>query len=118
MYMYFLVPLKVWQAAVLFSFIEFFAGLEGGGQGISRFAHLGGMVIGFIYLKYWNTVRIQFKSLFRANRRPKPKVEFHEVTDELVSRVDKILEKVSKEGAQSLTPEEKKIMDRYSKQKR
>lgn len=116
-YMYFLVPMKVWQAAVLFAFIEFFAGLQGGGDGISRFAHLGGMVTGFLYLKYWNTLRIQAKGLFRGLRDPKPRIELHEVTDELVSRVDHILDKVLKHGVDSLTAEEKMIMDRYSKRK-
>jgi rhomboid family protein len=117
LYMYFLIPLKVWQAAVLFAFIEFFAGLQGGGLGISRFAHLGGMLTGFLYLKFWDMSRIQIKGWFRSIRRPKPRVELHEVTDELVTKVDRILDKVLKEGPESLTPEEKKIMDRYARMK-
>jgi membrane associated rhomboid family serine protease len=114
-YLYFLIPMKVWQAAILFAFIELFAGLEGGGMGISRFAHLGGMVTGFLYLKFWDAARIQIKGWFRSVNRQKPRVELHEVTDELVTRVDRILDKVLKEGVESLTPEEKRIMDRYAK---
>ena len=114
-YLYFLIPMKVWQAAILFAFIELFAGLSGGGMGISRFAHLGGMVTGFVYIKFWDSARIQVKGWFRSFRRKKTPVELHEVTDELVTSVDRILDKVLKEGVESLTPEEKKIMDRYAK---
>ncbi len=117
-YMYFLIPMKVWQAAILFAFIEFFAGLEGGGSGISRFAHLSGMLTGFLYLKFWDSARIQVKGWFRSSQRPARPVVLHEVTDELVTRVDKILDKVLKEGVESLTPEEKTIMDRYARMKR
>ena len=116
MYLYFLIPLKAWQAAVLFAFIEFFAGLGGGGSGIARFAHLGGMLVGYLYLRFAGGVAIQLKGWLRPLRRPaRPRVELHEVTDELVSRVDRILDKVLKEGVDSLTADEKRIMDRYAK---
>ena len=117
MYLYFLIPLKVWQAAVLFAFIEFFAGLSGGGLGISRFAHLGGMLTGFLYLKYWDMSRIHIKGWFRSFSRPTARVELHEVTDELVNKVDHILDKVLTKGVESLTTEEKEIMDRYARMK-
>jgi membrane associated rhomboid family serine protease len=122
MYLYFLIPMKVWQAAILFAVIELFAGLEGaGGSGISRFAHLGGMLTGYLYLKFSAGIVIQVKGWFRSIKsapvlKRKP-VELHEVTDELVSRVDKILDKVLSQGVESLTPEEKRIMDRYAKTK-
>lgn len=117
MYLYFLIPMKVWHAALLFAFIELVAGLEGGGSGIARFAHLGGMVTGFLYLRYWNSLRINSKGWFSSWRRHRRPVELHEVTDELVTKVDRILDKVLREGVESLTPEEKKIMDRYARTK-
>src|SRR5688572_1522212 len=46
LYLYFMVPVKAWQAVALFGFIELFAGLNGGGAGLARFAHLGGMLTG------------------------------------------------------------------------
>ena len=119
LYMYFLIPLKAWQAAILFAFIEFFAGMEGGGIGIGRFAHLGGMLTGFLYLRFSGGITIQFNTLMRSLKpKPRPRVELHEVTDELVDRVDRILDKVLKEGVETLTPEEKRIMDRYASTKR
>jgi hypothetical protein len=119
LYMYFLIPLKAWQAAILFAFIEFFAGLEGGGMGIGRFAHLGGMLTGYLYLRLSGGFTIQFHNLLRSFKpKPRPRVELHEVTDELVDRVDHILDKVLKEGVNNLTPEEKRIMDRYASTKK
>jgi membrane associated rhomboid family serine protease len=116
MYLYFLIPIKAWQAAILFAFIEFFAGLNGGGTGIGRFAHLGGMLTGYLYLRFYGGATIQIKDWFRSMKpTPSPSVELHEVTDELVDRVDRILDKVLKQGVDSLTPDEKKIMDRYAK---
>jgi membrane associated rhomboid family serine protease len=118
LYMYFLIPMKAWQAAILFAFIEFFAGMDGGGMGVARFAHLSGMLTGYLYLRFSGSTSIQLKGWFRSMiPEKKSRVELHEVTDELVSRVDRILDKVLKEGVESLTPEEKRIMDRYARTK-
>ena len=115
MYLYFLIPIKAWQAAILFALIEFFAGFNGGGSDIGRYAHLGGMLTGYLYLRFSGDAMIQLKSLFRSVKRPTAPVELHEVTDELVDRVDRILDKVLKDGVSSLTAKEKRIMDRYAK---
>ena len=119
-YLYFLIPLKAWQAAILFAFIEFFAGLGGGGTGIARFAHLGGMATGYLYLRFSDGVTIQIKGWLRSlkGRPARPAVEMHEVTDELVDKVDRILDNVLKEGVESLNSDEMRIMDRYAKTKR
>ncbi|WP_146751209.1 rhomboid family intramembrane serine protease, partial [Pseudomonas aeruginosa] len=62
LYLYFVIPVKAWQAVILFAFIEFFAGLSGGGMGLGRFAHLGGMATGYLYLRWgsllaWRTAQ-------------------------------------------------------------
>jgi len=125
LYLYFVIPVKAWQAAFLFAFIEFFAGLSGGGLGLGRFAHLGGMLTGYVYLRSgewlrWGTlgsVREWGPKLKNLLHRRKP-VVFHEVTDDLVKEVDRILEKVLREGEESLTSKEREIMARYSQMKR
>jgi len=126
LYLYFVVPVKAWQAVILFAFIELFAGMEGGGMGLSRFAHLGGMATGYVYLKSGEFFALRTFHPFRRVRewirmitlpRKKRPVVFHEVTDELVKEVDRILEKTLLKGADSLTSQEKAIMERYSKLK-
>lgn len=126
MYLYFVVPVKAWQAAALFGFIEIFAAMQGGGH--APFAHLGGMVVGFLYLRFSGQVLIPLKKFFRSlsawfgrkrgDVREGSRVELHEVTDDLVKEVDRILEKILKQGVESLTPSEKKMMEKYSRLKR
>jgi membrane associated rhomboid family serine protease len=126
LYLYFVVPVKAWQAVILFGFIELFAGMQGGGAGLGRFAHLGGMLTGYLYLKSREHTPLRLAHFFRDlggkiarpfTPRAKRPVVFHEVTDELVKEVDHILEKILREGAENLTPHEKEIMERYSRLK-
>ncbi|MCJ7496842.1 MAG: rhomboid family intramembrane serine protease, partial [candidate division Zixibacteria bacterium] len=50
-YLYFLFPIRAKYMALLFGIIELIASFRYTGDGIGHFAHLGGMVIGYIYLK-------------------------------------------------------------------
>lgn len=129
MYLYLVIPVKAWQAAALFAVIEFFAALNGGGAGIGRFAHLGGMLTGYLYLRFgwdmgrsfrspWSRLESWWSNRKRRSAPTRPKVELHEVTDDMVEEVDRILDKILKQGVESLTPEEKRIMDRYSRLKK
>lgn len=47
----FIVPMKAKYYAMIFGAAAFLFSLQGTGGGVSHIAHLGGMVIGFIYLK-------------------------------------------------------------------
>ena len=129
MYLYFVIPVKAWQAAAIFAFIELFASFGGGGEGIARFAHLGGMLTGFLYLRYAGRLTGPFEHVYerwqfsherhqRMKQAYKPGVELHEVTDEVAHEVDRILDKILKEGVGSLSSREKELMNKYSRMKR
>jgi len=47
----FIVPMKAKYYAMIFGAAEFLFSLQGTGGGVSHIAHLGGMLIGFVYLK-------------------------------------------------------------------
>jgi membrane associated rhomboid family serine protease len=47
----FLIPIKAKYYAMIFGGAEFLFSLQGTGGGVSHIAHLGGMLIGFIYLR-------------------------------------------------------------------
>ncbi|MDZ7715450.1 MAG: rhomboid family intramembrane serine protease [Balneolaceae bacterium] len=47
------IPLKAKYFVAIFGAIELFSGLTRPGSGVAHFAHLGGMVVGFILIKYW-----------------------------------------------------------------
>jgi membrane associated rhomboid family serine protease len=102
----------------------------GQGDGIAHFAHLGGFLGGYLYLK-WIQLRSPARS-FRARATPlppKPRIstgtadlqrwsriprdKMHEVNRE---EVDRILDKISAKGIASLTAGEREVLDRFSTQ--
>lgn len=127
-YLYFLIPIKAAHMAILFGAIEFFAGATGSTPGVARFAHLGGMVTGYLYIRWWWVAKLQLKSFWRRaisaepedaepaprpapRRAPKPKAS--EPSAEM-AEVDRILDKILVDGLESLTDDEKNIMHRYA----
>lgn len=58
LYIYFAIPIKAKWFVVLYGAIELFSGLRGApGDNVAHFAHLGGMLFGFILIKYWKSNR-------------------------------------------------------------
>jgi membrane associated rhomboid family serine protease len=119
MYLYFLIPVKAWQAAVLFGLVEFFAVAQSHGSALGRLAHLAGMVFAYLYVRFGTTIDHRVGRIFTLPRfsmaRKSKGIQLHEATDDLVAEVDRILTKVSREGADSLTAKEKEIMERYTR---
>lgn len=55
LYLYFLVPIKAKYVVAAYAAFELFAGIQNSaGDNMAHFAHLGGMLVGFILLKIWN----------------------------------------------------------------
>jgi membrane associated rhomboid family serine protease len=126
-YLYFLIPVKAAHMAILFGLIEFFAGATSATPGVARFAHLGGMVTGYLYIRWWNTVKLRSKAFWRdwrggseepapRARRPSRKAAQLPAADQSagMDEVDRVLDKILVSGLESLTPEEREIMRRYS----
>ena len=67
-YLYLLFPIKMKYLAIILGVIEFISARHGG-SGIAHTAHLGGMIVGFFYLRYkyrhWGIGQDFFKNLFR-----------------------------------------------------
>ncbi len=47
------IPIKAKYFVAIFGGIELFFGVTGTRSGIAHFAHLGGMVVGFLLIRYW-----------------------------------------------------------------
>jgi len=47
------IPMPAWMFAVLYGLLELTLGVTGGQSGIAHFAHLGGMLGGWLMLRYW-----------------------------------------------------------------
>lgn len=55
LYLYFLVPIKAKWVVAAYALFELYAGINNSaGDNVAHFAHLGGMLVGFILLKIWN----------------------------------------------------------------
>jgi membrane associated rhomboid family serine protease len=47
------IPMPAWMFAVVFGLLELTLGVTGAASGIAHFAHLGGMLGGWLMLRYW-----------------------------------------------------------------
>lgn len=104
-----------------------------GGQddGVAHFAHLGGFVAGYLYLKLDDqlTNRLQRLREFVDRRKltvstgtegdpTPPQRRARREDDQVLDEVDRVLDKISQSGLQSLTEEELRLLDQVSKKYR
>jgi len=121
-YLYAIIPMKAKHFVILIGVMEFLASFHGSASVIARFAHLGGMATGYFYLKsfgFRSVLNNFFQKLtgFFVVKKAIPKRPKKQSEDDLVKEVDRILEKVLVQGAESLTDKEREVMRRYSSMK-
>jgi membrane associated rhomboid family serine protease len=51
------IPMKAKYFVVIFGLLELYLGISGRAEGVANFAHLGGMLFGFLLLQYWRLQR-------------------------------------------------------------
>ena len=117
-FLYFLFPVKAKYFIAGYALIEFISGLNsqtmGSGSNIAHFAHLGGMLIGFLFITIkraeWSFSRLFSK--FRPFRKTKSGPQLH--TQNRVAppvseaEINGILDKISERGYGSLSAEERR----------
>lgn len=54
------IPIKAKYMVMIFAGMEIFLGFKQPGSNIAHFAHLGGMLFGFLIIRYWNSKRSNF----------------------------------------------------------
>ena len=127
-------PIKAKWLVMGYIAIELFSAMSGPGDGVAHMAHLGGMLFGFLLIRYWqnhpdssqrfgrNRGEEFFANMKRRydqrqqNRMRAEKPDARRETDEEYNarkrknqeEVDAILDKIRKSGYDSLTKEEKK----------
>ena len=47
------IPMKAKYFVLVFGLLELYLGISGNAPGVANFAHLGGMLFGFLLLRYW-----------------------------------------------------------------
>jgi membrane associated rhomboid family serine protease len=113
-YIYFLIPVKVKYLVIFLVAIEFFSRFQA--DGVAHFAHLGGALIAFLYLKYewrWRLRRWSPSELYNKMK-AKQMAKRHEDGIKIMEEVDQILDKINKIGYNNLTRREKKILEKAS----
>lgn len=122
-YVWGIFPLEArWLVAIMIviSLVSGFGSLDGG---IAHFAHLGGFVGGFLYLR-WITRHGKFIAMDLRPPAPTPPMhtdrwstidreKLHSVNRE---ELDRILDKISSTGVNSLTSREVEFLNRFSEQ--
>ncbi|MBN1928466.1 MAG: rhomboid family intramembrane serine protease [Chlorobiaceae bacterium] len=116
-FLYFLLPIKAKYFVAGYALIEFMSGLGtrtmGSGSNIAHFAHLGGMIVGFIYITIrrneWSIKRLMNNfSLPKKTKGPKLWKGNGQSEEVPEAEIDRILDKISSKGYESLTAEEKR----------
>jgi membrane associated rhomboid family serine protease len=113
-YVYFLIPVKVKYLVIFLIAIEFLSTYRA--DGVAHFAHLGGALFGYLYLKYnlrWRLRKWSISELIQRLREERMNRK-REEGDKLMEEVDDILDKINKVGYENLTRREKKILDKAS----
>ncbi len=115
-YLFAILPMKASTFALLFGAISLLSGLSGASDGVAHFAHLGGMLTG-VGLIYWRPLMLrarQARHTKRMERVMHVRKEKELEKDEVEKRVDFLLDKIRKQGMDSLDAEEKRFLDEAS----
>lgn len=138
-YLYFFIPIKAKWFVIGYAVVELLMGF-GGTDNVAHFAHLGGMLFGLLLILYWrknpagpNKNFRKWKDIFQSwkqksqmkytpyeevrnePRVPRSDEEYNRQKAEKERKMDAILDKISKSGYASLTPEEKEYLFKNSK---
>ncbi len=114
------IPVPARILVIITTVFTLWSGFSGGGGGIAHFAHLGGYVGAWLYMRWLDRSRTDFRR--KATSAP-PEVTrqirgydridrsaIHEVNR---GEVDRILDKISAGGVESLTPQERLFLSNF-----
>jgi len=124
--LYFVIPIKIKYLVIVFGLIEFFgtvSSFSGGAGDISHIGHLGGIISGMIYIffrikpygkSYGTKVRSKMRNpLSEAIKRARMSNKRKEIETRIKAKeiIDHILEKITRDGMESLTDDDKKQLE-------
>ncbi|MEI7811918.1 MAG: rhomboid family intramembrane serine protease [Ignavibacteria bacterium] len=136
-YLWFFIPLKAKYLIAFFIVLEFMS--VGSMDFVARLAHIGGALVGFIFILLDSRGQFNFKQIFSNFRKEPPvtggnqfrrrqfsktaniedaeffELDKYEKTNISQEEIDRILDKISKSGYQNLTEREKRILFEASK---
>jgi membrane associated rhomboid family serine protease len=139
-WIYAIFPVKAKYLVLFLGALSFFSAFSRSSDGIAHFAHLGGLVVGYVYLKRGWRIGERWSALRRRLRRRRLSVvrgggggggggDDHAGTgtrsprpadDEarMLEVVDRLLDKIAARGLDSLTAEERRFLDEVSRRRK
>ena len=116
---FFVLPMRLSTVALIVIGIDLLSVFSADGN-VAHSAHLAGALFGLFYFRYGGRVERLFREMDRRADRKRATKERQRVveTDEMRREVDRILDKVSREGLPSLTDEERRYLERAGKRLR
>ena len=117
--LFFVIPVRAWILVAGYAVISFFLSFSYG-SGIAHLVHLGGIVVAFAYLKWWPKLEMKINDYREFEREKAMRARAEDAASRkrfFNENIDPILDKISKSGMESLTKEEKKLLERAGKHK-
>jgi membrane associated rhomboid family serine protease len=103
-------PVKAKYLVMIFAGITIFNCVVPKGGNVAHFAHLGGLVYGFLFVRYSYRVA-DLLTKWQIHQQEKELMKDHE----LRAKVDEILDKVNRDGLRNLTWRERSFLKNASK---
>ncbi|MDG5813816.1 rhomboid family intramembrane serine protease [Chitinispirillales bacterium ANBcel5] len=116
--LFFIIPIKIKYFVIGFAVYSLFGSIGPAGGGISHLSHLGGIAVGYGYLKSYSHLYGWYIRVINSwNQRKRTANVQGQVNRKryFEEQVDPILEKIAREGMDSLSPSEKKTLKKAAK---
>jgi len=112
---FFVLPMRLWVMAVVWVLIDIVSAIQSTGD-IANTAHLGGALYGFLYFRYGGGVERIFGAIdtYTEKRRREKARKQQRSESEMRAEIDRILDKVNREGMHALSEEEKRFLKKAS----
>lgn len=120
-HIYGIIPVPARLLVIITTVLSLWAGLGGRGGNVAHFAHLGGYAGAFVYLKWLDRKRLDFRK--RATSGPavrelkfttRPEVDLRRVHEVNRDEVNRILDKISAHGMSALTEQERLFLSNFA----
>jgi membrane associated rhomboid family serine protease len=115
--LFLVLPIKMKYFLWILVAFDLWAGFSPGSNGVANFAHLGGMLFGYLYLKQdWRLGALGRKlRASRARMQMEQNARRAKEQQAELKKVDDILDKISEHGIDSLTEQERRILREASR---
>jgi hypothetical protein len=116
-----IIPIPARMLVIITTVLSIWSGFGGGRSNIAHFAHLGGYLGAWLYLKWLDRKRQDFRK--KATAGPpvrelkftkRPEVDLQKVHEVNRDEVNRILDKISAHGMSALTPQERLFLSNFA----